>query len=111
MIAFAIYVERFFGPLGSLQNRYGSLHEAMAAGSRVFELLDIKPNISDPPGAARMPPVKGEIRFEGVGFQYQPGVPVIQYVDLTVEPGQTVAIVGPTGAGQDHARVPPAQTL
>ena len=111
VIAFAIYVERFFGPLGSLQNRYGSLHEAMAAGSRVFEFLDIKPNISDPPGAARMPPVKGEIRFEGVGFQYQPGVPVIQYVDLTVEPGQTVAIVGPTGAGQDHARVPPAQTL
>ena len=100
LIAFAIYVERFFDPLRSLTQGYNSLHGAMAAGSRVFELLDIKPDISDPPGAASMPPVKGEIRFEGVGFEYQPGVPVIQDVDLTVEPGQTVAIVGPTGAGK-----------
>ena len=100
LIAFAIYVERFFDPLRSLTESYNSLHGAMAAGSRVFELLDIKPDISDPPGAAKMPPVKGEIRFEGVGFEYQPGVPVIQDVDLTVEPGQTVAIVGPTGAGK-----------
>ena len=100
VIAFAIYVERFFGPLGSLQNRYGSLHGAMAAGSRVFELLDIEPDISDPPGAAKMPPVKGQVRFERVDFEYQPGVPVLQDVDLTVESGQTVAIVGPTGAGK-----------
>ena len=100
LIAFAIYVERFFDPLRSLTESYNSLHGAMAAGSRVFELLDIKPDISDPPGAASMPPVKGEIRFEGVGFEYQPGVPVIQDVDLTVEPGQTVAIVGPTGVGK-----------
>ena len=100
LIAFAIYVERFFDPLRSLTESYNSLHGAMAAGSRVFELLDIEPDISDPPGAAKMPPVKGEIRFEGVGFEYQPGLPVLQNVDLTVEPGQTVAIVGPTGAGK-----------
>ena len=100
VIAFAIYVERFFAPLGSLQYSYGSLHEAMAAGSRIFELLDIEPDISDPPGAPKMPPVRGQVRFEGVGFEYQPGVPVLQDVDLTVEPGQTVAIVGPTGAGK-----------
>ena len=100
LIAFAIYVERFFDPLRSLTQGYNSLHGAMAAGSRVFELLDIEPDISDPPGAAKMPPVKGEIRFEGVGFQYQPGLPVLQNVDLTVEPGQTIAIVGPTGAGK-----------
>ena len=100
LIAFAIYVERFFDPLRSLTQGYNSLHGAMAAGSRVFELLDIEPDISEPPGAAKMPPVKGEIRFEGVGFQYQPGLPVLENVDLTVEPGQTVAIVGPTGAGK-----------
>ena len=100
LIAFAIYVERFFDPLRSLTQGYNSLHGAMAAGSRVFELLDIEPDISDPLGAASMPPVKGEIRFEGVGFEYQPGVPVIQDVGLTVEPGQTVAVVGPTGAGK-----------
>ena len=100
VIAFAIYVERFFGPLGSLQYGYGGLHEVMAAGSRIFELLDIEPDISDPPGAAKMPLVKGQVIFEGVGFKYQPGLPVLQDVDLTVEPGQTVAIVGPTGAGK-----------
>ena len=100
LIAFAIYVERFFDPLRSLTQGYNSLHGAMAAGSRVFELLDIEPDISDPPGAAKMPPVKGQVIFEGVGFEYQPGVPVLQDVDLTVEPGQTVAIVGPTGAGK-----------
>ena len=100
LIAFAIYVDRFFDPLRSLTQGYNGLHGAMAAGSRVFELLDIEPDISDLPGAAKMAPVKGQIRFEWVGFEYQPGVPVLQDVDLTVEPGQTVAIVGPTGAGK-----------
>ena len=100
LIAFAIYVERFFQPIRSITQNYNGLHEGMAAGSRVFELLDIDPDISDPPDAAEMPAVKGEVRFERVGFQYQPGVPVLQDVDLTVEPGQTVAVVGPTGAGK-----------
>ena len=104
LIAFAIYVDRFFDPLRSLTQGYNGLHGAMAAGSRVFELLDIEPDISDDisdlPGAPKMPPIKGQVRFEGVGFEYQPGVPVLQDVDLTVEPGQTVAIVGPTGAGK-----------
>ena len=100
LIAFAIYVDRFFEPLRSLTQGYNGLHRAMAAGSRVFELLDIKPDVSDPPGAAKMPPVKGQVRFERVGFEYQSGLPVLQDVDLTVEPGQTVAIVGPTGAGK-----------
>ena len=100
LIAFAIYVERFFQPIRSITQNYNGLHEGMAAGSRVFELLDIEPDIADPPGAAAMPAVRGQVRFERVGFEYQPGVPVIQDVDLTVEPGQTVAIVGPTGAGK-----------
>ena len=100
LIAFAIYVERFFQPIRSITQNYNGLHEGMAAGSRVFELLDIEPDISDRPGAATMPPVRGQVRFEHLGFEYQPGIPVIQDVDLTVEPGQTVAIVGPTGAGK-----------
>ena len=100
VIAFAIYVERFFEPLGGLQRRYGGLHESMAAGSRVFELLDIEPEIADRPDARAMPPIRGQVQFEGVGFEYEPGVPVIQNVDLAVEPGHTVAIVGPTGAGK-----------
>ena len=100
LIAFAIYVERFFQPIRSITQNYNGLHEGMAAGSRVFELLDIEPDIADPPDAAAMPAVRGQVRFERVGFEYQPGVPVLQGVELTVEPGQTVAIVGPTGAGK-----------
>ena len=100
LVAFAIYVERFFQPIRSMTQNYNGLHEGMAAGSRVFELLDIEPDISDPPGAATMPKVKGQVRFDRVGFEYQPGLPVLQDVDLTVQPGQTVAIVGPTGAGK-----------
>ena len=98
LIAFAIYVDRFFDPLRSLTQGYNGLHGAMAAGSRIFELLDIEPDISDPPNAAAMPTVRGQVRFDRVGFEYQTGVPVLQDVDLTVQPGQTVAIVGPTGA-------------
>ena len=100
LIAFAIYVERFFQPIRSITQNYNGLHEGMAAGSRVFELLDVEPEIEDPPGSATMPHIKGQVRFEGLGFEYQPGVPVLQDVSLTVEPGQTVAIVGPTGAGK-----------
>ena len=100
LVAFAIYVERFFQPIRSITQNYNGLHEGMAAGSRVFELLDIEPDISDPPAAVTMPPVKGQVRFDRVGFEYQPGVPVLQDVDLSVQPGQTVAIVGPTGAGK-----------
>ena len=100
LIAFAIYVDRFFDPLRSLTQGYNGLHRAMAAGSRVFELLDIEPDHSDPPHATTMRTVRGQVRFERVGFEYQPGVPVLDDVDLTVEPGQTVAIVGPTGAGK-----------
>ena len=100
LIAFAIYVERFFQPIRSITQNYNGLHEGMAAGSRVFELLDVEPEIEDPPGSATMPHIKGQVRFEGLGFEYQPGVPVLQDVSLTVEPAQTVAIVGPTGAGK-----------
>ena len=100
LIAFAIYVERFFDPLLGLQRRYGGLHEAMAAGSRVFELLDLEPEVAARPGAAPIPPVSGEIRFENVGFAYNPSTPVLEDVDIHVRPGETVAIVGPTGAGK-----------
>ena len=116
LIAFAIYVDRFFDPLRSLTQGYNGLHGAMAAGSRIFELLDIEPDVSDPPNAAAMPTVKGQVRFDRVGFEYQTGVPVLQDVDLTVQPGQTVAVVGPTGPARppscpcssDSTNPPPA---
>ncbi len=100
VIAFAIYVERFFEPLGSLQRRYGGLHESMAAGSRVFELMDIEPDVAERPGAADMPTLRGETRFESVSFEYRPGLPILRDVDLSIRAGSAVAIVGPTGAGK-----------
>jgi ABC-type multidrug transport system fused ATPase/permease subunit len=72
----------------------------MASGVRIFELLDIEPKIKDSPQAIEMPPVKGEIKFHQVSFGYQPGVEVLHDIDLVVNPGETVAIVGRTGAGK-----------
>jgi len=72
----------------------------MASGARIFELLDIEPEIKDSPDAIEMPPVKGEVKFKQVSFAYEPGVEVLHDIDLTVNPGETVAIVGRTGAGK-----------
>jgi len=72
----------------------------MASGARIFELLDIKPEIKDSPQAIEMPPVKGEIKFQQVSFAYEPGMEVLHDINLTVNPGETMAIVGRTGSGK-----------
>jgi ATP-binding cassette subfamily B protein len=72
----------------------------MASGARIFELLDIQPEIKDSPQAIEMPPVKGELKFHQVRFAYQSGVEVLHGIDLMARPGETVAVVGQTGAGK-----------
>jgi ATP-binding cassette subfamily B protein len=72
----------------------------MAAGVRIFELLDVQPEVQDAPGAPEMPPVKGAITFDNVSFHYVPGVEVLQDINLHIKPGETVALVGATGAGK-----------
>lgn len=100
LISFLLYVQRFFWPVMELTMEYTDLQRAMASGARIFELLDVKPEIKDSPQAAELPPVKGEIKFNRVSFSYQPGVEVLHDIDLTISPGETVAIVGHTGAGK-----------
>ena len=100
LIAFLLYIQRFFNPVFELTMRYTELQRAMASGVRIFELLDIKPEIKDNPQAIEIPTVKGELKFHQVSFAYQPGVEVLHAINLVVNPGETVAIAGRTGAGK-----------
>ncbi len=100
LIAFTSYLGRFWGPVSSLSNFYNSLLVAMASSERVFEFLDTEPEITDAVGAKESAPFIGSLEFDNVTFGYSPDRPVLHQVSFTVEPGQTVALVGPTGAGK-----------
>ena len=100
LVAFTLYVQRFFDPIRELTMQYTQFQRAMVGGERIFEVLDTEPLVVDAPGAAELPPVEGRVRFDNVAFEYIPGIPVIRGVDLEVEPGETVALVGATGAGK-----------
>ena len=99
LVAFVLYIYRFFEPVRNLTMQYGSLQRAMVSGSRIFEVMDVKP-VEDPPGALELSAVRGEVRYEGGGVPLPGGEPVLQDVDLHFPAGQTVALVGPTGAGK-----------
>ena len=100
LVAFALYIQRFFEPVRNLTMQYGSLQRAMASGARIFEMLDLHPDFEDKPDAVHVDRVRGDVRYQGVGFFYEPDVPVLQGVDLEARAGETVALVGPTGAGK-----------
>lgn len=99
LVAFMLYVRRFFEPVLELAMEYVEIQRAMASGARILELLDVEPEIGDDTQAVELPPAK-EIKFKGVSFGYAPSVEVLHNIDLTVNPGETVAIVGRTGAGK-----------
>jgi ATP-binding cassette subfamily B protein len=100
LIAFALWVQRFFEPVRQLTMQYSQLQRAMAAGVRIFELLDVEPEVQDAPGAPAMPTIQGAIRFDQVAFHYIPGTEVLQGINLDIRPGELVALVGSTGAGK-----------
>jgi ATP-binding cassette subfamily B protein len=100
IVAFALYVQRFFDPVRDLVLQYTQLQRAMAGGQRIFEVLDTKPEIVDADNAIELPDVRGEVEFDNVSFEYVSGTPVLDGINLHVKPGETVAIVGPTGAGK-----------
>ncbi|MBM3933581.1 MAG: ABC transporter ATP-binding protein [SAR202 cluster bacterium] len=100
IVAFALYIQRFFGPVQSLSGQYASLQRAMVAGERIFELLDTKPDVMEKPGALELPKVRGEIVYDHVEFHYTPDRPVLRGINLHIPAGYTVALVGPTGAGK-----------
>jgi ABC-type multidrug transport system fused ATPase/permease subunit len=100
VVAFLAYVTRFFQPIQELSQLYTTLQAAMAGGERVLALLDTWPEVADRPDAVEMPPIVGRVELRGVHFAYRSDMPVLHDVNLTVEAGQTVALVGPTGAGK-----------
>ena len=97
---FTSYVQRFTQPLRSLADLYNSLQSAVAGAERVFKILDTDPEMNDVPDAVALEDIKGEVVFENVDFSYVEGVPVMKNISLHAKPGQTFALVGPTGAGK-----------
>ena len=98
--AFVQYSRQFMQPLGQLGGMAAQLQSAVASAERVFEFLDVEEEVVDPDPVAGAQPVRGAIEFEHVRFSYSPDSELIRDMNLSVEPGQTVAIVGPTGAGK-----------
>ena len=80
--------------------QYAGLQRAMTSGQHIFELLDIRPEITDRAGALELPNIRGEIRFEHVYFHYEEGIPILKDIDVTINSGEKIALVGPTGAGK-----------
>ena len=100
LVAFLAYVTRFFQPIQELSQLYTTMQSAMAGGERVLELLDARPEVADPISGKEMPVIDGRIELRRVNFSYGSDVPVLHNVDLVIEAGKTVALVGPTGAGK-----------
>ena len=102
---FITYSHRFADPLRQFGNLYNTIQSALAGAERVFEILDIKPEVEDAPDALKADHFKGEVIFKEVDFSYEPEVPVLKNVSLETKPGQVIAIVGPTGAGKTTSMI------
>ncbi len=101
LVAFVLYIDRFFEPIRDLFRRIDALQSTMAGGERLLGLLDTPVEVQDVPGAADLPSLKGEVCFENVSFHYSDDpTPVLHHIDLSVSAGSTVALVGETGAGK-----------
>ncbi len=100
IIAFAIGIQRFFDPVRDLVLQYTMFQRAMAGAERVFEVLDTKPEIADSETADSLPDIAGHVHFDNVSLEYVEGVRVLFDLNLEVQPGETVALVGETGAGK-----------
>ena len=100
LTAFLIYVQQFFRPIQLASQVYTQAQAALAGAERIYNVLDEPREPTDPPGTPQLYSLEGRIEFERVTFAYKPGRPVLEDIDFHVEPGQTVALVGPTGAGK-----------
>ncbi len=100
LVAFTLYINRFFDPIRDLSQQYTQLQRSGVAAERIFQILDVPVEVQDWPGARELPPVRGDVEFRHVVFGYNPEQPVLHGLDLHIHAGQTVAIVGPTGAGK-----------
>jgi len=100
LVAFTLYINRFFDPIREISQQYSQLQRAGVAAERIFQILEMPVDIVDKPGAEQLPQIRGEVEFRDVTFSYSPDLPVLHGLNLHIKAGQTVAIVGPTGAGK-----------
>jgi ATP-binding cassette, subfamily B, bacterial len=100
LIAFFLYLNRFFQPIQLLVQQYNLYQQGQSSIYKLRTLLEAEPSVNEAADAYELPQITGEITFDDVSFGYNPAVPVIQDVSLTITPGETVAFVGPTGAGK-----------
>lgn len=100
VVAFLAYLARFFQPIRELSSLHTLLQQSMAAGEKIFQLMDAPVEVDDARAAVAMPPIDGKVEFDRVSFGYGDGPLVLEQVSFTVQPGETVALVGPTGAGK-----------
>ena len=100
VITFLAYVQRFNQPIQQIAVLWTNIQNAVAGAERIFTILDEKPAVVDKTEAKAMSEIKGKVEFNEVSHEYEDGVPVLKEVSFTAEPGQTIAIVGPTGAGK-----------
>jgi ABC-type multidrug transport system fused ATPase/permease subunit len=100
LFLFVTLLERFFQPVRDLSEKFNLLQSAMAAGERIFKLMDTQPSITDPPAPVEIPVFRGSIEFDNVWFAYNDEDWILKGVSFRIEPGQSVAIVGPTGSGK-----------
>ncbi len=99
-IAFGTYLNMFWQPIHNISNFYNQLVTNIAGAERIFEILDTEPSIADGASAVQMPEIAGEVVFDHVSFSYDDKVKVLDDVSFAIQPGETIALVGPTGAGK-----------
>jgi ABC-type multidrug transport system fused ATPase/permease subunit len=99
-VAFNLYLGMLVMPLRSLGMWIGQAQRATASGERIFQVIDEPEEVADRPGAIELPPGPGHVRFEGVSFEYLPGRPVLEQIDLDIPAGRTIALIGHTGSGK-----------
>ena len=100
LIAFTSYLSLFWQPIANLGSFYNQIITNLAAAERVFDVIDTEPEIKDDEGVTDMPAITGNVSFRDVGFAYEDEVPVLKDVNFDITPGETIALVGPTGAGK-----------
>jgi ATP-binding cassette subfamily B protein len=100
LVAFTAYLGQLIGPVRRLGNVIPAIAQAAAAGQRIFEILDTDSEVQDEPGAAVLPPIRGHVRFENVSFNYLGRRGVLESINLEAQPGQVIALLGPTGSGK-----------